>query len=409
MPGALSVVEQIGEAIDGFDASDLMFIDPTELGPLVEGLQSVQARLDAVTLEVTRVLDRSVVWSDDGALTSAGWLRTRLGCSQSDARRQISDARSLLDMAFVAQALAEGTITRARVAVFARACTPERARLFERDEALLLERTAGLSFQGFSRAITRWIDLANDVLGLGEPDPVDRRTASSKDASAGMWAITAMLDALDGTEVDNELRRLESIEFDKDWADARERLGDNATVSDLARNAGQRLADALLEMARRSASTTKPGEPATRVVNLRMDYDTFVAETAAMTSHTDRRDIAWPTNRVSETQAGTVLAPSRILDPTVAVHVRRVVFGPKAHRLEFGHSRRLYTGGLREAIIERDQRCMHPYCDAPPTQCQVDHVIEFEDGGHTNLNNGQLLCGPHNRQKHRDKRQKQTT
>lgn len=287
-----SVVEHLNEAIDGFDASDLMFIDPAELGPLVEGLNTVQARLDAVTLEVTRALDRSVVWSDDGALTSAAWLRTRLGCSGAEARRQISHARSLADMALVAAALGEGTITRARVAVFAKACTPERARLFARDEALLLQKTEKLCFRGFSRAVAYWISLANDELGLGEPAPIDRRTASSKDASAGMWAVTAMLDALDGTEVDNELRRLESIEFDKDWAEARARLGDAATVSDLARNAGQRLADALVEMARRSAGTTAPGEPAARVLNLRMSYATFIAETAAMTTDTDRRDIA---------------------------------------------------------------------------------------------------------------------
>lgn len=110
---------------------------------------------------------------------------------------------------------------------------------------------------------------------------------------------------------------------------------------------------------------------------------------------------------MSETQAGTVLAPSRILDPTVAVHVRRVVFGPKGHLLKFGRSQRLFTGGLREAIIERDQQCVHPDCEAPASRCHVDHVIESEDGGHTNLNNGQLLCGPHNRNKHKQKRQKQ--
>ncbi len=401
MSGTQRLVENLDDALDGFTKTDLEFIDPVELGGLAQDLGRLQARLDAAMLTVTGAVDRSVVWSDDGALSSKAWLRTRLGCSDTDAKHLVSDARSLADMPLVAEALAAGLITRTHVRVFARACTPERAGLFARDEALLVAKTLKLSFRFFTRAIAYWISLANDELGLGEPDPVDKRTASSHDASTGMWAISAMLDALDGAEVDNELRRLERIEFEADWAEARERLGDDATASDLARTSGQRLADALVEMARRSAGTSKAGEPARRIINLRMDYPTFVAELALMTG---TNAVSWPTDRVSETEAGTVLAPSRILDTDVATEVRRAVFDSNGHMLSFGHATRLFTGGLREAIIERDQECVHPYCETAGRKCQVDHVSEYEDGGHTAERNGQLLCGPHNRHKHRSKK-----
>lgn len=66
--------------------------------------------------------------------------------------------------------------------------------------------------------------------------------------------IPAVREAIeDGLEFLTELARLEQVEFDKDWADARNRLGDTATAADLARTPRQRRADALVIMAQRTA------------------------------------------------------------------------------------------------------------------------------------------------------------
>lgn len=97
------------------------------------------------------------------------------------------------------------------------------------------------------------------------------------------------------------------IDFENDWDAARERLGRQPTVDELDRTPAQRRADALLEMARRPAATSKPGEPAPRALRLRMDYETFVAEMARMTG---RDDVPYPAERVSETADGTIVAPT---------------------------------------------------------------------------------------------------
>lgn len=300
-------------------------------------------------------------------------------------------------MPLVAEALRSGLITRTHVRVFARACSPERAGLFARDEALLVAKTLTLSFRFFARAIAYWIPLANNELGLGEPDPVDKRTASSHDASAGMWATSAMLDALDGAEVDNELRRLERIEFDADWAETRGRLGDAATASDLARTSGQRLADALVEMARRSARTTRAGEPARRVINLRMDYPTFVAELALMTG---ARAATWPTDRVSENRSRDracaqphPLPPSRHRGPTGRVrpqgpHAQLRAPNPPVHRRPTRGNHRTRPGVFPPVLRNRRPEM---------SGRSQDRTRRRRPHGRTQR---PTLVGPHNRHKH---------
>ena len=38
-------------------------------------------------------------------------------------------------------------------------------------------------------------------------------------------------------------------------------------------------------------------------------------------------------------------------------------------------------------------------CDVDAERCQVDHIIEHNDGGPTNIDNARLLCPTHNQQR----------
>ena len=53
----------------------------------------------------------------------------------------------------------------------------------------------------------------------------------------------------------------------------------------------------------------------------------------------------------------------------------------------------------RRAIEIRDRCCTFPGCNIDVEWCQVDHIIEFTDGGPTTQDNGRLLCPTHNRQR----------
>lgn len=69
--------------------------------------------------------------------------------------------------------------------------------------------------------------------------------------------------------------------------------------------------------------------------------------------------------------------------------------------LAYGTDRRIASVGQRLALAARDKGCCFPGCDSPPSWCQVHHIIEWAEGGSTDLNNLCLLCGYHHREHQR--------
>ena len=63
--------------------------------------------------------------------------------------------------------------------------------------------------------------------------------------------------------------------------------------------------------------------------------------------------------------------------------------------LDVGRARRLATPAQRAALRVRDRGCVFPGCDRPSEWCQAHHLVPFEDGGATDLDNLCLLCSHH--------------
>jgi len=92
------------------------------------------------------------------------------------------------------------------------------------------------------------------------------------------------------------------------------------------------------------------------------------------------------------------VAPGALVPWLDAAYLERVVFAPE-RRVEVSATARLFTGATRRAVELRDRECVHPYCDVTSSRCQVDHRVPHRVGGPTTQENGQLLCGHHNRQR----------
>ena len=76
--------------------------------------------------------------------------------------------------------------------------------------------------------------------------------------------------------------------------------------------------------------------------------------------------------------------------------VTRVVFGPDGAVLDVGRAQRTVTGQMRRAVIARDQHCVFPGCDQPPSRCEVHHAVtHWAHGGGTSVTNSALLCWFH--------------
>lgn len=66
--------------------------------------------------------------------------------------------------------------------------------------------------------------------------------------------------------------------------------------------------------------------------------------------------------------------------------------------LEVGRTQRTATPAQRRALALRDRGCLIPACQVPAEACQTHHLVEWADGGSTDVDNLVLLCWAHHRQ-----------
>ncbi|HLS00462.1 MAG TPA: HNH endonuclease signature motif containing protein, partial [Beutenbergiaceae bacterium] len=58
-------------------------------------------------------------------------------------------------------------------------------------------------------------------------------------------------------------------------------------------------------------------------------------------------------------------------------------------------TKRLFTPAQRRAILARDRGCQAPGCTVPAVYCQIHHIIEWLNGGTTNVDNAITVCALH--------------
>jgi hypothetical protein len=191
----------------------------------------------------------------------------------------------------------------------------------------------------------------------------------------GAWFLDGTLDPIGGLAVSDELRRLEHKEFRKDWKAAKKRLGRKPRLEDLQRNATQRRADALVEMARRSRAMPKDARKPEPLFTAIVGVDGL--------------------KNIIELHNRTRVHPSSTMRWLPDAWVERVVFGPESRPIDIGR-RRLFTAAQKRAIQVRDRECTHDYCDRPATECETDHIEPYAQGGETTETNGRSHCRYHN-------------
>ena len=180
----------------------------------------------------------------------------------------------------------------------------------------------------------------------------------------GTVAVDGMLDPLGGEIFKTELDRLcEQLRL--------EDLRDGVV-----RTAAQRRADALVEMAMRSATAPADGLRPRPLLTVTIGIDPF--------------------NHLCQTAAGTVIAPGLLMPLLGDADIERIVYDPPNRQIEASWRRR-FSGALRRIIEIHDGHCQHPGCDEPAVRCDADHIVPRSNGGITCLCNGQLLCAYHNR------------
>jgi hypothetical protein len=111
-----------------------------------------------------------------------------------------------------------------------------------------------------------------------------------------------------------------------------------------------------------------------------------------------RVDPRW---RRCETIDGHPVPAGDIIRAMIRGQVRRVVRDDAGVVIHLGRRRRLFTGNARAAVLLASTSCIWPGCNRPTTQCQADHLTDWQHLGTTDPDNGAPLCARHNRFKNR--------
>ncbi|HSV66180.1 MAG TPA: DUF222 domain-containing protein [Mycobacteriales bacterium] len=384
-----SVVEQISVLLGSCRDARLWGLSDAAVGDLLVRVhQQVGQLAGALLLPLVREAESRGLAAAHDAPTMKAWLRDALNVRPGEAGRLLRLAQALDgDLPETAAALADGAISVEHAQVIAEAIralpaeTPAGTRVAAERELVAHSGT----FNPDEVAL-----LGRCVLDVVDPDHNDellRRQAEREAAEAytrrdlrispagpGLKRICGFLD----TEGAETLR----VALDP-LAAPRPADPENGVRDD--RTHGQRMADALVDLAERALRMgdlpDNGGERPTLIVT--MPYDKLAAATG-----------------VGLLPTGDVLPASQVRRIACEAHVIPAVLGGESLPLDLGRGSRHFVGAARRAIILRDRGCVFPACDRPYQWCQVHHCVHWANGGRTDQNNGVLLCGHHHRAVH---------
>jgi hypothetical protein len=376
-----STIAALAAAVDAVLADDPAAWTDDGLASAMVELRRQQGRLAAATAAATAAFDARRVWAEDGSRSATDWIATRARLPRGEVRADVRLGRRLRAMPLTCEALRSGTIGEAHAhRLAALAGNPRTATHFPEGEPLLVANAATMRFDDFVRTCDHWHAAA-------DPDGAERKAARDRELRRldratgldGVGHLSGYLTPLGNAAFGEALDRLEQEMFEADWAAARSEHGDAATTDQLRRTAPQRRHDALIEMAVRAMAAPADGKRPGALVTVMVGYETFAG-------------------RVCQLAGGSVIAPGTVAellgdDGTL---VERVVFA-EPNRITDISSARSFRGILRRVLEVKHPRCTHPTCEVPARRCQGDHVVAWSEGGLTTQENGQLLCGHHNR------------
>ncbi|MCB0971897.1 MAG: DUF222 domain-containing protein [Acidimicrobiales bacterium] len=359
----------------------------------------------------------------DGHRSAKVMVRHVANLSDAKAARRDRRARCLARLPEVREAFAAGRVGVSQVDRIARVASNPRVRdqLWDLDEDLAVVARK-LPYRQFDRVLANWEAMVDED---GARDR-NQATHEARDSSLlqdfdGTWTDRGRCAALAGAHQRAVRDAFYAAELDADWCEARSRLGDAATFSDLRRADAQRRADAIVAI-HEAAADVFVGRPGGHriVTNAMIDQRTFEREVVRLAGHTPlpRRpdltlsdltpdpfdaDVDAPVGGEGsfrcDTLEGWRLEPTEAVAAALLGHIRRVVYGADGVVIDQGRTQRCFTGAAQIAARLASQTCIWPGCGRSVVHSQVDHLNPWHRGGRTDQANGAIVCGRHNRLK----------
>ena len=320
-----------------------------ELAAIVERA-SVKFELGVAAVE------RTGEWGVDGDVSLTAWLRRACRLPVRDASLESRVAARLNRLPVLAEAYESGSMSRAQLACVVAVLTDRTVGLFAEHEADLLPTFAMLEPADLAIAMRRWAAIAEDVLGRDDAAP--RRSLRLSRTLDGRRELSGSFDAEGGAVLEAALATTSTWDADDQ------------------RSASERLGDALVEVARQHLATFDQPSPNRNRPRIELVLSVDDLEHARLRDGTT----------LDAATTGRLLCDSTIV---------RVVTGGPGVILDYGRETRVVPVGLRNAVVARDRHCRGDGCDRPPSWSEVHHVVPWEHGGSTSIDNLVLLCTRH--------------
>ncbi|HQV57824.1 MAG TPA: DUF222 domain-containing protein [Ilumatobacteraceae bacterium] len=362
-PNPRDVVGLLAGIADALAQAQVDDFSAAELHELAVGVTAGIDRVRAGLAGILHWWDASGAWALDGSKSSAARLGRQTGSATRTAASQLSLARGVARLPEVDKAWQAGELSEDVVRVLVAASGGSRQPLFMRDQQVLIEACIGRRHAEAARIVRYWEARADAEVNPDGDQPVDRYARMAEPLDGAM-SLTAQLDPVGGAEVQEALRRIERDLYRDD-----QRTGNSRTND-------ERMADAVVEMARRATAMPAGARRPQPLVMIVAGEDSLA--------------------HVLELSNGQLVRAADLVPHLDDALVQSFIYdGVKPLAAS---SQRTFSGRLRRAIQARDRHCQHPSgCDEPMMRCDVDHTIAHTNGGPTDPMNGTLQCEVHNR------------
>ena len=377
-------------------------LPPVVVGEGIEGLCRARNQADAALLAAVRSFSGRGEHRGEGHASVVGWLQFHCGLRKRTASRVARLSRFVDKVPTVADALADGVISFDHVEAIADAYRERHHDAWLEGAPLLIDYVAeGGRFEDFARQAQRFADQLSPT---DADDRFDNRSpaAASPRPPPSTGSVTSEAGSTRSPTRSSPPSTTASsrLEFEADWAAARDILGrdpDYAELAELTRTFEQRSADALRVMAERSKTLAGGTVAAAADVVIHCQDSSFITALCRLLGHLADQE---PADGFCETDDGTVISPVAAVYLSLLGNLRRIVFDTNGEILAYSRGKRLFTPAQAAAIRAKFRRCSHPYgCDRTGPLLQSDHITEWQNGGTTDVANGQPLCAFHNRWK----------
>ncbi len=170
------------------------------------------------------------------------------------------------------------------------------------------------------------------------------------------------------------------------------------------RSPGQRRHDALQHLAEttlaRNDVPTSHGSPVRVIV--RVTAETLATAAAQTLRPATQADHDWGAAHPppAELDDGTPISRELLARMLCGAEIVPVLVDTCGNPLDVGRTLRDFTTRQRTALAERDRGCTWPGCTAPVCWTDAHHLIHWDHGGPSDLDNAGLLCGYHHRYVH---------